>query len=366
MMGVLSDKFGVPPFSVLDSKQGYWLDRKKEWKDFGIVSDEGRDVKFLPSAETRPSWKKYNKNLADPTKNATVSIFDPVLTELMYKWFCDRGGIILDPFTGGSVRGIVASQLGYRYTGFDIRQEQIDANNKNLDTLKFPVSKPNWICDDSENLLQYVDEKVDMIFSCPPYHDLEKYCKDPNDLSNMDYDSFLIKYKSIIKNACSKLKDNAFAVFVVSEIRDKNGLYKNFVRETINAFEECGLVHYNEMIYLNQIGTLPIRTSGSFISGRKVGRNHQNILCMFKGNPKELNPLSIEGNDFTPLTELEDKPINKVVKKSDARVIELLEDKVEDKVEEVVVKTVCEVCGVDYQGSTKEEHEARRFHQDYV
>ena len=29
-------------------------------------------------------------------------------------------------------------------------------------------------------------------------------------------------------------------------------------------------------------------------------------------------------------------------------------------------KTICELCGVDYTGSTKEEHEARRFHQDYV
>ena len=138
------------------------------------------------------------------------------------------------------------------------------------------------------------------------------------------------------------------------------------MRETINAFEECGLVHYNEMIYLNQIGTLPIRTSGSFISGRKVGKNHQNIICMFKGNPKELKPLSIEGNDFTPLVELENKPLNKVVEKNEPRVIEFLEDKVEDKVEEIVVKTICEVCGVDYQGSTREEHEARRFHQDYV
>ena len=57
------------------------------------------------------------------------------------------------------------------------------------------------------------------------------------------------------------LRNNSFAVFVVSEIRDKNGKYKNFVRDTIEAFEECGLEYYNEMIYLNMIGTLPIRTS---------------------------------------------------------------------------------------------------------
>ena len=36
-VGSLCDKFLVPPFSVLDTRQGYWQDRKKTWKRrFGI------------------------------------------------------------------------------------------------------------------------------------------------------------------------------------------------------------------------------------------------------------------------------------------------------------------------------------------
>ena len=84
-------------------------------------------------------------------------------------------------------------------------------------------------------------------------YDLEIYGKDPRDLSNMSYPKFLEKYKRIIKNSCDMLRDNSFAVFIVSEIRDINGKYKNFVRDTIEAFEECGLEYYNEMIYLNQV-----------------------------------------------------------------------------------------------------------------
>jgi len=41
-----------------------------------------------------------------------TSIFDPVLCEIAYRWFCPAGGMVLDPFAGGSVRGIVASRLG--------------------------------------------------------------------------------------------------------------------------------------------------------------------------------------------------------------------------------------------------------------
>ena len=28
--------------------------------------------------------------------------------------------------------------------------------------------------------------------------------------------------------------------------------------------------------------------------------------------------------------------------------------------------TICEVCGVDYNGTTYEEHEAKPFHQGYI
>ena len=38
----LSDRFGVPPFSILDARQGYWQDRKKEWLSLGIKSELGR------------------------------------------------------------------------------------------------------------------------------------------------------------------------------------------------------------------------------------------------------------------------------------------------------------------------------------
>jgi hypothetical protein len=38
----LADRFGVPPFSVLDARQGYWQDRKRAWLSLGIQSELGR------------------------------------------------------------------------------------------------------------------------------------------------------------------------------------------------------------------------------------------------------------------------------------------------------------------------------------
>lgn len=41
-LGALAERFLVPPFSVFDTKQGYWQDRKGYWLAMGIKSELGR------------------------------------------------------------------------------------------------------------------------------------------------------------------------------------------------------------------------------------------------------------------------------------------------------------------------------------
>ena len=108
-------------------------------------------------------------------------------------------------------------------------------------------------------MLDEIQEQYDFVFSCPPYHDLEEYSDDPADLSNMTYDDFLNVYRSIIQKSVSKLKDNRFACFVVGEIRDEKGMYRDFVGDTVQAFRDAGMEYYNEIILINVAGSLPIR-----------------------------------------------------------------------------------------------------------
>ena len=100
---ILRDKFIEPPFSVIDTKKGEWQVRKNLWKRKGIKSEIGRDsaVIHMDTAAKEKNQIEY------------VSIFDPALCEVIYKWFCPENGDILDPFAGGSVRGIVANYLGF-------------------------------------------------------------------------------------------------------------------------------------------------------------------------------------------------------------------------------------------------------------
>jgi hypothetical protein len=38
----LAERFGIPPFSVLNAREGWWQDRKRAWIDLGIRSELGR------------------------------------------------------------------------------------------------------------------------------------------------------------------------------------------------------------------------------------------------------------------------------------------------------------------------------------
>jgi len=223
------------------------------------------------------------KNLA--ASSSGTSIFDPVLTELAYRWFSPPGGTVLDPFAGGSVRGIVASHLGRQYHGVELRPEQVAANMAQ-DAIARPP-KPVWHCGDSRDIKTIcAGLRADMVFSCPPYADLEVYSDNPQDLSTLDYPDFVAAYTEIIGAACDLLSPDRFACFVVGEVRDKRGNYRNFVGDTVAAFRAAGLHYYNEAILITAVGSLPIRTGRQFEAGRKLGKTHQNVLVFVKGDGK--------------------------------------------------------------------------------
>lgn len=99
----------------------------------------------------------------------------------------------------------------------------------------------------------------------------------------MEYEDFISSYRSIIAKCYSLLKDNRFAVFVVGDIRDKNGYYRNFVNDTINAFVDAGFHYYGQLVLVNQIGSAAIRARSAF-AVRKVVKSHQNVIVAYKGN----------------------------------------------------------------------------------
>lgn len=279
------------------------MTKKPNARSYGqdIMRGEGgymtkRKANAEPSGGGGGAWKELNEKMAkgraslqgSPSEDAPASgtsIFDPVLCELIYRWFCPPEGAILDPFAGGSVRGIVASHLGRRYTGVELRGEQVAANRQQLDIARDP--KPEWIEGDSRTIPKLIpaDRAFDLVFSCPPYWNLEVYSEDKRDLSTLGADDFFTAQAAIIKAACSRLRNDRFAAWVVGDVRDSKGLYVNIPGRTTDAFEAAGLRLYNEVILMTAAGSLAMRTGKQFAASRKFGKTHQNVLIYVKGDP---------------------------------------------------------------------------------
>ncbi len=395
----LRDSFVVPPFSVLDARQGYWQDRKRLWLSLGIRSELGRgEVQFgitpagspsaqrvgegdhpwamregarkaTPGGSPRPAARRgadghtergdgagramrvtpgggagrssvwlrndesgakrpgpdslNSRQAADRRSNLTgapplpdwahngvenmasgTSIFDPVLCEVVYSWFSGPGDAVLDPFAGGSVRGIVASLLGRRYHGVDLSAPQVEANREQAADIcaggplagdEAPM--PEWHVGDARNLAAgwpasgkgKAPKKFDLVFSCPPYFDLEVYSDDPADLSQApDLDAFTDGLGTVLTAASDRLADDRFCVLVMGEARAKasdDHLY-GLIPATVAAAARAGLAYYNEAILVTMAGSLALRVTAAFTSSRKLGRTHQSVLVFVKGDPR--------------------------------------------------------------------------------
>jgi len=174
----LAERFLVPPFSILDARQGYWQERKRAWIALGIQSELGRPQNALrPEIPTEGNARLRSgaygaqahigpdgRLVYTPTVGI-VSIFDPVLCEVAYRWWCPSGGLVLDPFAGGSVRGIVAGRLGLEYVGYDLREDQIAANEVQWQAIH-GEGTVRWIRGDSR--AAPLPERADFVFTCHP------------------------------------------------------------------------------------------------------------------------------------------------------------------------------------------------------
>jgi len=283
----LADKYLLAPTTILNKRDPKWSALKRKWLKLGIKSELGRDTvskNYTSGRSTNDYSYMANSKFKAVGLSHTTSIFDPVICEIIYKWFCPDNGLILDPFAGGSVRGIVANYLGYKYTGIELREEQCISNRQQAIDILEVTNQPQWYCGDSEQVLSDKwNIEFDLLFSCPPYMNLEVYSDLPDDLSNMNDEGFIAKYNSIINKSCELLKKGGYAVFVVGDLRDKKGYYKDFTGITKKAFIDCGMKLYNELILIEPVGTKAMTMERGFKNG-KLAKVHQNVYIFFKPN----------------------------------------------------------------------------------
>ena len=86
--GSLADRFLVPPFSILDARQGYWQERKRAWLSLGIKSEIGRGEGSSPGGSARPACDYSERERGDgagkPMRSKMALANDPMQRKQAY------------------------------------------------------------------------------------------------------------------------------------------------------------------------------------------------------------------------------------------------------------------------------------------
>lgn len=279
----LAVEYIIPPFTVLDGRQGYWIERKQRWITWGLEGEAGRDApayNWHMGGANGSSWEQSDGS------HATTSVFDPVLCEIVYQWWSPAGGVVIDPFAGEATKGVIAAKLGRQYYGVELRPEQIAANMRQAERLGVA---PTWIAGDSANVGALIPPGVtaDLVFTSPPYYDLEVYSGHEADGSAFStYDRFIAWYADILRQCVDRLAADRFVVLKVGDVRGPDGNYRGFISDTIGAMRDAGCALYNQAVYIMPVGSLAMRTRKQFTTSRKLGMGHQQVLVFLKGDAR--------------------------------------------------------------------------------
>jgi hypothetical protein len=152
----------------------------------------------------------------------SVSNFRPTIAKWVYEKYSPDGGVVLDPCSGygGRLFGAMCSHID-SYTGIDPNPEATHGNDLLHSTLKdidIDIKKYKSITLPFEDF--NTDEKYDLVFTSPPYFNIEKYSEDENQsyIRYPEYglwvDGFL---RPLIQNSFEFLNKNGYLVLNVGE-----------------------------------------------------------------------------------------------------------------------------------------------------
>lgn len=275
---------------MLEGNQGYirpkaqgsaWFQTTTTvWRVDEMIRRQVRDWKRLMGEDGHTGTRAESfRGDHDSVYTATHSVFPAPLVEWLLLRYAPPGCKVLDAFTGGPPRSVVSAMMGYDYTGFDIRQEQID---ENLHTLGRLGLEANFILGDGQYMEGLDEASFDVGLTCPPYHDLEVYSTLHNDLSNMpSYAAFRAGMCACASAYFAMLKPSAFMLLAVGPFRDGKGELIDFPGHMVADFREAGFIYHQQIVTSKNFGSAAKR-AGNAWRGLKLVPCHEFVLVFRK------------------------------------------------------------------------------------
>lgn len=241
-----------------------------------------------PPRQTKKIWKNayLNDGLDEQRRSDDAkylsglgfSEFHAGLTEDVLHYWSVVGSVVVDPFAGRATRAFVTSKLGREYYGYEVSPTTVDRVQKHLDSYNID---PTIYLDSGCYMKQTPNDFADLVMTCPPYHQLEKYESVDNQLSDVkEYVNFLGMLQICAVNIKRVLKPGGFLVWVCADWRDGKE-FRSFHSDSIRMFKNVGL-KYHDIVIMKNKSPFASMQLGKVAANRYTSKVHEYILVFRK------------------------------------------------------------------------------------
>lgn len=181
-------------------------------------------------------WKDYSEVKTDSLwlierrDNSGVHVGDyhgnfvPQIPRQLFTRYTKKGDWILDPFLGSGTSLIEAQRMKRNAVGIELQKKVLEETAEKILQERNSESKMIFLCGDSssvdmKSVLDSVGvKKFQFIIFHPPYWDIIKFSKDPQDLSNCsNLEDFKNSFGKIIDNTTKFLEKNRHCACVIGD-----------------------------------------------------------------------------------------------------------------------------------------------------
>jgi len=221
-------------------------------------------------------------------RGSFLSKFNSEYAKRIIEMWTKEDDFIVDPFAGRSSRPLVSTLLKRNYVGFDVVYDNLQEAKEQYDILKKgrQLGYLKLIHTSSEYMDLHLNGGVaDMIITCPPYFNIEKYESVDGQLTDIKiYKNFLDIYKTILEKSANILKPGCFFAIVVANFRIDGELY-DFCSDTKDILKKHLTYHDEIILEMSPAKRHPLYTQA--ITNLNCLKTHEYCLVFRKEDSKE-------------------------------------------------------------------------------
>ena len=206
---------------------------------------------------------------------------NPVVAAQILALYAHAGCRVVDPFAGRGTYVTLAAKAGCQSVGIELNKDKVKDVNALIKAESIDNAKV--IQGDARDLASIVPhESTDLLFTCPPYWNAERYNGGDKDLSMVGEDDFEVAIAQVVRAAFDILCPGGFSVWVTGLARNSNKELVHIPAMVTQFHRGAGFMLHDEAIIYENASPALMRVGSVSKGAGLLIRRHEYIQVFAK------------------------------------------------------------------------------------